>query len=160
MPRLTLSIHSDLEDVSLLGVAIKGLCLYLGLGSASSNEAELCVVEAVTNVILHAYNGERGYAVDVAMWANGDKVVFEITDSGTAMTSRQAEVLMHGTSRGESEPQNSEPLNFQSLNKDALAESGRGLQIIHDLMDEVTYARNVEGNCLTLTKRIGETNRR
>jgi anti-sigma regulatory factor (Ser/Thr protein kinase) len=76
------------------------------------------------------------------------------------MTSRQAEVLMHGTSRGESEPQNSEPLNFQSLNKDALAESGRGLQIIHDLMDEVTYARNVEGNCLTLTKRIGETNRR
>ncbi|WP_263351402.1 ATP-binding protein [Acidicapsa acidisoli] len=144
MPRLMLSINSDLEDVSLLAVAINRICFYLGLGSPRSNEAELCVVEAVTNVIRHAYHGEPGHAVEVAVRTGTDSVIFEIRDNGTPMTTKEAEVLTDGTRRVEFEP----------LNREALAEGGRGLQIIHDLMDEIAYAADGERNRLTLTKRI------
>jgi serine/threonine-protein kinase RsbW len=144
VPRLTLSINSDLEDVSLLAVAINRICFYLGLGSPRSNEAELCVVEAVTNVIRHAYHGEPGHAVEVAVRTGTDSVIFEIGDNGISMTTKQAEVLKHGARRVEPEP----------LNKDTLAEGGRGLQIIHDLMDEVVYVTDGKRNRLTLTKRI------
>jgi anti-sigma regulatory factor (Ser/Thr protein kinase) len=42
---------------------------------------------------------------------------------------------------------------FQVHDIDRLAESGRGLQIIHDLMDNVSYISEDSFNRLHLTKR-------
>ena len=63
---------------ALLAVAINRICFYLGLGSERSNEVELCVVEAVTNVIRHAYCAEQGHSVAVAVTAETDRLSFEI----------------------------------------------------------------------------------
>lgn len=148
MPRLTLSINSDLEDVSLLAVAINRICYFLGLGDARSNEAELCIVEAVTNVIRHSYHREPGHRVDVEVETGADRVTFRITDNGTPMNAEQAERLIHGTDAVESD----------SLEADLLAEGGRGLRIIHELMDEVAYRIERDKHHLTLVKRIKEIN--
>jgi anti-sigma regulatory factor (Ser/Thr protein kinase) len=45
-------------------------------------------------------------------------------------------------------------VEVEALDRASLAESGRGLQIIHDLMDEVAYASENGLNCLQLTKYI------
>jgi serine/threonine-protein kinase RsbW len=143
--RLRLSIDSNLADVSLVAVAVSSACTYLGLDSVSASQVELCVVEAVTNAIQHAYHGQPGQVVSVVVSSEVDLLQLEVIDNGTPMSAQNIERLLQGTDM------------FQVSNTDraSLAESGRGLQIIHDLMDDVAYISEDSVNRLQLTKRPG-----
>jgi serine/threonine-protein kinase RsbW len=147
LARLTLVINSDLADVSLVAVAINKSCLYLGLDEVRAGEVELCIVEAVTNVIRHSYHGESGHAVSVAIATSVGRLHFYVLDNGTSMKSDAVEKLVHGVSVKES----------GQMTSATLSEGGRGLQIIHELMDEVAYTQDGRQNCLTLVKQIGSS---
>jgi len=141
---LTLSIKSDLGEVSHIAVAIHRISLQLGLDELRASEVELCVVEAVTNVIRHSYHGEPGRTVAVAVDSFDNCLQFEVTDNGTPMNAEQADRLVHGAKVVDPGP----------VQSSELSEGGRGLQIMHDLLDEITYAREVSLNRLTLRKRL------
>jgi serine/threonine-protein kinase RsbW len=140
---LELVINSDLSDVSVLAVAVKSICLHLGLTEAKASQVELCTVEAVTNAIRHAYHGQPGNIVSVVVSSEIDYLQLDIVDSGTPMPAQELERLLHG----------SEVLDIESIDPASLAEGGRGLQIIHDLMDRVAYSSEGDRNRLQLTKR-------
>jgi serine/threonine-protein kinase RsbW len=144
MSRLELSIGSDLGDVSLVAVAVNSVCIYLGLDRVSASQVELCTVEAVTNVILHAYHGQPGHIVAVVVSSETNQLQLEVIDSGTTMSAEYVERLLHGTN----------VFQVQDGDRALLAETGRGLQIIHDLMDSVAYTPESSFNRLQLTKRI------
>jgi serine/threonine-protein kinase RsbW len=142
--RLKLTIDSDLGNVSLVAVAVKSVCTYLGLERNVGSQVELCAVEAVTNAIQHAYHGQPGRFVSVIITNVSDQLCLEVVDSGTPMPPEYIQRLLHG----------SDVFQIHDTERASLAESGRGLQIMHDLMDTVAYTP--EGNCnrLQLTKRI------
>ncbi len=142
--RLTLGIDSDLGDVSILAVAVNSVCIYLGMDKTDASLVELCAVEAVTNAIQHAYHGQPGHAVSVVITSEIDRLELEIVDSGTPMPDEQVGRLLHGANVFET---------FDTR-RDLLAESGRGLQIIHDLMDAVVYTPGATYNRLRLTRLI------
>jgi serine/threonine-protein kinase RsbW len=141
--RLRLSIDSNLADVSLVAVAVSSACTYLGLDTASASQVELCIVEAVTNAIQHAYHGKPGQVVSVVISSEVDLLQLEVIDNGTPMSSKNLEHLLQGT----------DIFQVRDIDRAALVESGRGLQIIHDLMDDVAYTSENSFNRLQLTKR-------
>jgi anti-sigma regulatory factor (Ser/Thr protein kinase) len=76
--------------------------------------------------------------------AGADQLNIEVSDSGTPMPVEQEQRLLHGT----------QALEFQTTDRSSLPEGGRGLQIIHDLMDEVSYVRLGNINRLIMKKQL------
>ena len=144
MKGLSFTIDSDLGNVSLVAVAVNRICAQLGLDEMSAGQVELCIAEAATNAIRHAYHDEPGHTVAIALTASPNQLHIEVSDSGTPMPAEQEHRLVHGT-RGWEVP---------ATDRSSLPEGGRGLQIIHDLMDEVSYVRAGNLNRLMMTKQL------
>lgn len=144
MSRLNLVIDSDLDEVTLVALAVNRICLHVGLDEALASQVELCIVEAMTNVIRHGYHGKRDEKILIAISTGAKQIHIEVSDHGTSIPAHLVEKLIRGTNVVEAE----------TLDRASLAESGRGLQIIHDLMDEVAYTSENGLNRLQLTKYI------
>ena len=144
MTRLNLTIDNEIGNVPLLAVAVNRVSRHIGFSEIQASEIELCVVEAVTNAIQHAYRGLYDRVVTVDIEASTDRLHLSICENGASMSAEQVRNLTC-----------EEPLQEPDLdNKASLPESGRGLRIIHELMDDVSYTRQGEQNCLQLVKYI------
>lgn len=146
MKHLTLEIESDLRQVCLVAAAIHALCAHAGMDHDEASQVELCLVEAVTNSIQHAYQEEPGHKVTVTITFEMSQLRFELLDSGISMPLEQVARLLRGDSIVE--PDTSDLSSLQ--------EDGRGLDIIYRTMDEIAYKRNDSQNRLTLTRYLRE----
>lgn len=133
--RLRLSIDSDLDAARMLGVAVQSLCRYWEFSELQAYQIELCVMEAVTNVIRHAYGGRPGHPVELSVSLD-QNLRFEIRDQGAAMPA--------GCLEESRQLPASETLEI-------LPEGGRGLFLLQTIMDHVSYESTPEGNTLILT---------
>lgn len=144
MKSLTLAIESDLVNVSLVTIAANSICLYAGLSADEANQVELCLFEAITNSIRHAYHGETGHIVTVTLAVEESHLQFDVYDTGTPMSTQQVNELLHGDNF----------IEVEEVERAQIPEGGRGLQIIRRTMDHVAYRQEGARNRLTLTKRI------
>ena len=135
-------INSDLKNVSLVGMAISALCPLIARPHISAPDIELCVVEAVNNCIEHAYEKEKGHEIEVLFRLYQDRLVIVICDMGKSMG--QNCLAQADRSVLETDPDHI----------DTIAEQGRGLAIIKEIMDVVDYETKDGKNCLSLTKFI------
>ncbi|MDE2180429.1 MAG: ATP-binding protein [candidate division NC10 bacterium] len=138
--RITLAVTSDLQNVPLIGQAIQRLCSLTPLSDLESHQIALCVVEAVNNAIVHAYNSEAEHEVEVIFCQHSDRLIVQICDAGKAMDPDRLA------------PQAASPLDFDPCCLERLPERGLGLAIIRNTMDEVTYTTSHGKNILTLTR--------
>lgn len=139
MGQITLTINSRLEDVLLIGMAVNRLSAAF-LSKEDSWRIELSVVEAVTNVIKHAYLYTPDKEVSVSLNFQDDRLRIKVMDRGCAMDPRllkERDARIFCFSRG---------------NVQALPEGGMGIALINQIMDEVCYERDRGRNTLTLTK--------
>jgi serine/threonine-protein kinase RsbW len=142
LSQIRLTIDSKLGDVVHLATAINRLCSDRGLNEVEAYQVELCVCEAVTNVIRHGYREEPSHKVSVAFSIDDERIEIEISDDGRPMSSEQIEKLLHGSPEFVMEPSDVA----------SLKEGGRGLQIIHEIMDERSYSSEGKTNRLRLVK--------
>jgi len=137
--QLRLSFDSRLENVPLAGRALYGIASEAGLSAAECDALELCVVEAVTNCIVHAYGGAPAHEVLLHVTVADEQLEVQVIDRGTPMApgllERQAPAVPE-------DPR-------------LLAESGRGLLLLRQLMDRLDYSTDASGNTLKMTKRLG-----
>ncbi len=132
---IRLIIDSRLENVSLVGSAVRGIANTLCIDSTTSYQLELCIVEAVNNDIKHAYHCQAGHSVEIDVLLYPDRLTFKIYNRGESMN-----------------PAKIAPFSFDPSNAENLPEGGMGVYILHALMDEVHY-KNINGqNVLTLVK--------
>ena len=133
---MKLIITSDLDKVWLIGVSVRAVLAEASCSEETSFNVELAVVEAVNNAIEHAYQNEPDHEVEVILALGAQNVEVRVTDRGRPIptgTLEQARQLTFA-----------DPAD--------LADSGRGLAIIQQIMDQVTY-RTAEGaNTLGMTK--------
>ena len=140
--RIKLVIDSDLENVSLVGMIINKLCSLIPLSDTESYQIELCVVEAANNSIEHAYVMEKGHEVEVIFTLYSDRLIVEVCDTGKPMDQKCIE--QNDISLLEIDPND----------LDNMAEQGRGIPIMKQIMDTMTYRTKRGKNCLTLIKNI------
>jgi len=137
------TIDSNLENIPLIGMSVNKLCSSASFSNVDSFNIELCVVEAITNSIKHACCGESGHEITVAFTLTQEDVMLDICDDGAC------------------------PMNPERLDKavikhpgddvidiEGIAEGGRGLGIMKEIMDSVTYRSKEGENCLTLIKKL------
>jgi serine/threonine-protein kinase RsbW len=138
---LELAIESDLRNVTLMAVAINRVCLELGLDALRAGQIELCIAEAATNAIRHAYHGKPGHIVAVRLSTLRDELLVEVRDTGTPMPAEHQQTLLSGP----------KPSDAQLADRRSLPEGGRGLQIIYQLMDRVSYVSEERHNRLIMS---------
>ncbi len=138
----TYSIQSDFEEVSLLGQTIHKMVLEAGMGEFDSAMVELGVVEALNNVIEHAYQLQPNHKIKIIFEASTNYVVIHIVDTGIAMQKSVFSV------KG-----NQKEVNEHIALED-IPEGGWGLELIKSIMDEVSYKSEGAINQLKLLKKM------
>jgi len=142
---IRLSIDSRLDHTALAGLAVHGVVRGFGLDESEAYLLELAVVEALTNVIRHAYAGRAGQPVEILLTVGEAGLALELRDHGRAMDPGLL-------------AQAGEIPEPRSL--DDLPEGGLGLAIIKQVMDEVSYASREGVNVLRMTKSLKLTSPR
>lgn len=127
-----LTIDSRIDQVHMIGLAIKGICASIPLSEEDSYQVELCIVEAVNNAVEHAYANEAGHEVSVVASFEGGALKLQVLDSGT--------------------PMDWESVQKKRENASLLDEGGRGFMIMESYMDQVSYGQADDKNVLTLVK--------
>ena len=132
-------MDSRIDDVYLAGLAVRHISIHHGFAEHDAAMLELAVVEAINNVIEHAYGGCDENTVKLRIGALPGEIVFEIVDHG---------IPVQGSWHTGTEPEigNMRP---------TLDEGGRGKFLIRQVADEVSYNANHDGqNVLTLIKKL------
>jgi serine/threonine-protein kinase RsbW len=133
--RISIAILADLDMIRLSAAALRGVLGELGCERDHAQLIELCIVEALTNVVKHAYGGGPRGRVELQLACEGETLELVLADHGRAMPDHaiaQARVGLDGA-----------PV--------ALREGGYGLGLIVALMDAVDYRRSEARNTLTMT---------
>ncbi|MET0556159.1 MAG: ATP-binding protein [Vicinamibacteria bacterium] len=143
---VVLTIDSRLENLAFVGVAARAIAAAAGLPPEACGEVELCVVEAVTNSIRHAYEGRPGHEVRIRIGADAGRLEIEVRDRGRALP---VERLARA-------PELPEPSREDVA---SLAESGRGHFLMARLMDELQFAHVDGENVVRMTRLTGAPGR-
>jgi serine/threonine-protein kinase RsbW len=133
---IRLSIDSRLEQVRVLSGALRGIGKELELSDDKLGQLELMMVEAVNNVIEHAYEMQQGNDVQVRVEYTPEAIHLIISDSGHTMPD-----ALHSGACDMPDP-------------DALPEGGWGMGLIHLLADSIRYIRDAKGNHLHVSKQL------
>ena len=142
LKKVKIIIENDLDDIPLVGIAVNRFCSYAAFSETDAFNIELCVIEAVTNSIKHAYGEKMGGEVVITFTLSDTEAVFEICDKGRPMNPERLE-------RADLAPFHHETQGIESL-----SECGRGLGIMKKIMDEVDYRSENGTNCLILKKHL------
>lgn len=139
MTKITLSVESEFENSSLIGVAINRLVSTV-FSKQETWSIELSVIEAVNNVMKHGYQCRPGNNISVSLDFRDDFLKIVITDRGLSIPTN----VLEGNSQA--------VFGFDPNDIDSLPEGGMGFALIKQNMDRVDY-ETVDGlNCLTLIK--------
>lgn len=128
---MQLEFESSLVNVDRAAAAVRDWCESHGWSADVIGQIELVLVEALTNVIVHAYDKLDGQPISLDWWRQDHQMLIEIRDKGQPITEVPVGEL-----------------------PDPEAESGRGWYIIRALADTVVYRREAEENILLLGKSV------
>ena len=142
MGRFRLTVDSNLNNAFLISVFVRAVCDRLGMNRDDTCSVDVCAIEAVTNVIKHAYLGAPGKEISAEISATPERLDLYVLDQGQTMSEEHRAKLLSG----------SRILDFDPLDLEGVPEGGMGLQIIHQLIDEAIYSTEGGTNCLRLTK--------
>lgn len=135
-PTIRVSIPAAFQYLNVVGEAIRAL-LERAIESDTQaeliNSVELAVHETCTNIVKHAYSGDDG-RIEVTLTLADDprRVIVDTRDTGRSFDLFQV----------------------RAPDLEAVQERGYGLFLIQNLMDDVNYRANDNGNHWRLVKRI------
>ncbi len=131
-----ISIPSVYERVSEACFSLRDFCFCNNILKNICSELELCLTEALNNVIKHAYKEDKEQKIYLTFTFNVNELEIVIEDSGLPRTNFKEPVL-----------------NYDPSDVNTLPEGGMGLFIIKNLMNDVTYNR-IEGKNTFIMKKI------
>ncbi len=135
---IKISFESKLMYLPYLRKAVHGICSLVIENEHVLKDIGLCLNEALSNVIYHAYEEEPGHEIQVSVNFYSNEVEIQIIDTGLKNPKAFLDPQMW--------------INFDPKDISSLPDSGRGLFIIHELMDKVDYTSSEGRNTLSLRK--------
>ncbi len=129
-------IDSDLSEVKNLASHFRNFCSYNQLNDEFSVLLELALVEAVNNIIIHAYENTSGNSIKTHYQKTDTDIIITLTDVGKGFTVKNNNNLI------------------QCNNIHALPEGNWGIELIESIADEVERSRENGSNTLIIKKSI------
>jgi len=134
--QFALEVESDLKNIPVISDFLADALNGLGADQATVYKVQLAVDEACTNIIKHAYSGQKGPIAIICELVN-DNLLITIQDKGKAF----------------------DPHSIPQPDLDADLDNrkigGLGIYFMQKMMDDISYEFNSkEGNKLTMRKRL------
>lgn len=141
--KFTLKIPSNINYLNHVRLFLTGLLREEKITEEITNDIELAVDEALSNIVEHAYNFEKHHVIDLAFYIIPNSCfVITIRDKGKSLNT-----ILHRLKSG--------------LINDTVPihqERGRGFYIMNKTMDKIDYQSVTNfGNELTMVKHFAET---
>jgi serine/threonine-protein kinase RsbW len=131
------TVNSAYKNVSSVCFIAKTFCEENDVSEDKIKEIELCLAEALNNVIKHSYKGNETNKIDIALNFSDNDFIISLTDYGESRKNLSKPVL-----------------EFDPDDIESLPEGGMGLFIIEQLMDENVYTIDGNKNIFKLVKHI------
>ena len=128
-------VPARLADVRLIGLSVHSLFADLGFDEVEAFQLELAVTEAANNIVKHSYKFQEENSINMKFSTTPSQVSCVFVDTG-----RFENFLKNNG------------LDAIATDTKVLPPSSRGIFIICDVMDEVSYRRSGDKNILTLVK--------
>ncbi len=139
MPINKFSITSEYHNITVVNKKIKAFCLKELVPINVIDAVEVCLMEALNNVIKHSYEGRPGNKIDLILGISKYKVDLDILETGLPRTNFDKPKL-----------------EFDPDDIDSAPEGGMGLFIIDSLMNSTSYSSrnglNITSFCKNLQK--------
>ncbi len=130
-----LTLKNEVEELNKLPEFVESVCEKAGVDILLVTSLNLALEEAVTNVVLYAYQESKGL-VDIDAVYDEKQIKFIITDSGIAFDPTKKEAV------------------DTTLGVEERSIGGLGIHLVRQIMDSVDYERVNEKNVLTLQKNL------
>ncbi|MDH5748181.1 MAG: ATP-binding protein [Rhodospirillales bacterium] len=131
-----LKIKACLETLAEIRDFVGDAALGLGLETAAVSDLKVAVDEAVTNVVIHGYQGKSG-GLEINVEREGDDLIVRISDDAPSFSPENVPP-----------PDLTAPLESREI-------GGMGLHLMRTLTDALSYRPLPSGgNQLTLVKKI------
>lgn len=137
MFKKNIKITSEYELVGVACEEFRNFCNSKGIPESISIKVEICLTEALNNVIKHSYGGQEGNDIDLELAVDDVNLSIVIKEYGKAR-----EKITKPT------------LEFDPQDIENLPEGGMGLFIIEEIMDETIYHSDGKTNTFTMIKNI------
>jgi anti-sigma regulatory factor (Ser/Thr protein kinase) len=128
-----LTLRNDRAEVARLTTWIDDVVAPLGLLPRTAHALHLCLEEAVTNVITHAFEPDTMHEVQLALWHDDTALHAEITDDGGPF-----DPLAHELPAA--------PTDLESA-----PIGGLGIKLMRSFAGRIAYRRSGSMNRLTLS---------
>ena len=128
-------VPARLEDVRMLGISVHALFQNLGFNKKTTYQLELSIVESANNIVKHAGLEKNKAQINMKFAVMSDKVICTFVDQG-----KPNDFLLKHCKED------------RCTYIKELPVSKRGLTIIYNVMDTVSYMRANGKNVLTLVK--------
>lgn len=115
--RFKLKVLSDPQNLSLIREWVATSCKEVDLSPEKISQLKLAINEACSNIIRHAYEGDKNKVIILQLNFDHEKLVFEARDFGKKL----------------------DPTKYKEPDLDTPLEGGYGRFIIRSLVDEVDY---------------------
>jgi serine/threonine-protein kinase RsbW len=131
-----LEVEARVENIPVIADFVSNALEQFGADTASTNEVQLVIDEACTNVIKHAYAGVVG-PLKLVLEMTGDDLIIVLNDKGKPFDPRSVPPPDLGT------------------DVETRRIGGLGMYFMEKLTDEITYSFDARlGNRLTMKKRL------
>jgi anti-sigma regulatory factor (Ser/Thr protein kinase) len=131
---LRLTIRSDPKLLAAVRSLVRSWVDSWDIDIKTADEVVLAIDEACTNAIRHAYEGRCDGAVELTLHAEPEHLEFQVSDTGVSCPSEHTQ---------------RRPLRPPDV--DDLRPGGLGIQLIHEVFDEVDFCPGEGGgNCVTM----------
>ncbi|MCP5061806.1 MAG: ATP-binding protein [Ignavibacteriae bacterium] len=137
MENKSFTISSNYKNVNSACFITKTFCEDSKVKDTTIKEIELCMAEALNNIIKHSYKGDNSNLIDIALKIEDEKFSIALADYGFPRENLDKPTL-----------------EFDPNDIDSLPEGGMGLFIIEQLMDENSYTTAEGKNTFTLYKNV------
>ena len=128
---LKIEFDGNPELLKVVRVCISEICLNNGFMSSEIYDINLSVNEVCANIMEHVYHWNPGSKITVKIEATPQCITIRVRDYGDAKN----------------------PEQFQSRDLNKMEGSGLGIFLVHKLMDEVGYNKEIEiGNEIIMKK--------
>ena len=135
MKEFEIKILSDYDNVAKVNKEVREILEDEGVESYILNAFEICIMESVNNVIKHSYKEQKNNYICVKLKIDSKLIEMEIIDEGEPRLKFEIP-----------------DLDFDPKDINNLPESGMGLYIMKQLMDELTYNSKSGKNYFILKK--------
>lgn len=129
-------IRNDVSELARVGAWVKDWARQNDLPTPTAERIDMCSVEAVTNIVTHAYADDAAHQIRLSLERDAQVVALEIEDDGSAFDPR---VLAR--------PQRAASLADAKI-------GGLGVHIVRSLSDELEHQRIGRLNRLRLVFRL------